>query len=126
MDIYEALADGREVALTEGLDPDYGRRVFPRRRVTATFETPDAAAGEPGRKARQKRRDRIAQADGLLGIAAEIACARLDSGDDVVLDVLHRVDRVVANGPEHRGEIDQEGGRVEPAEHRAPADQPAP
>ena len=55
VDIYEALADGREVALTEGLDPDYGRRVFPRRRVTATFETPDAAAGEPAPPGRGRR-----------------------------------------------------------------------
>ena len=36
--IYEALADGREVELTEGLDPQIGRRVFPRRKVTAQFE----------------------------------------------------------------------------------------
>ncbi|MCC6496020.1 MAG: glycosyltransferase [Propionibacteriaceae bacterium] len=42
IDIYEALAAGREVALTDGLNPDYGRRVFPRRRVTATFETPES------------------------------------------------------------------------------------
>ncbi len=41
VDIYETLAAGREVALTEGLDPDYGRRVFPGRTVTATFEPID-------------------------------------------------------------------------------------
>lgn len=46
VEIYEALAAGREVALTEGLDPDYGRRVFPRRRVTATFEASEQASLE--------------------------------------------------------------------------------
>jgi hypothetical protein len=55
VDIYEALADGREVELTEGLNPDYGRRVFPRRRVTATFESPDPAALEPVKAARPNR-----------------------------------------------------------------------
>jgi hypothetical protein len=55
VEIYEALAEGREVALTAGLDPDYGRRVFPRRRITATFESPDAAALEPAKAARSSR-----------------------------------------------------------------------
>ena len=55
VDIYEALADGRKVELTEGLNPDYGRRVFPRRRVTATFESPDPAALEPVKAARPNR-----------------------------------------------------------------------
>ena len=36
--IYEALAAGRPVELTEGLHPEYGRRVFPTRRVTANFD----------------------------------------------------------------------------------------
>jgi glycosyltransferase involved in cell wall biosynthesis len=45
--IYEQLAAGEKIALTEGLDPDYGRRVFPRRRVTATYESPDPTALEP-------------------------------------------------------------------------------
>jgi len=47
VEIYERLAAGQEVALTEGLDPDYGRRVFPRRRVTATYESPERSALEP-------------------------------------------------------------------------------
>ena len=42
--IYEALADGREVELTEGLDPQIGRRVFPRRKVTAQFEPKELGA----------------------------------------------------------------------------------
>jgi hypothetical protein len=54
VDIYEALAAGREVALTEGLDPDYGRRVFPRRRITATFESPTPPAIEPAAPKRQR------------------------------------------------------------------------
>jgi glycosyltransferase involved in cell wall biosynthesis len=44
VEIYEAVADGRRVALSDGLKPDYGRRVFPGRRVTATFEAPDPEA----------------------------------------------------------------------------------
>ena len=38
IEIYEALAAGRPIPLTEGLEPDYDRPVFPQRRVTATFE----------------------------------------------------------------------------------------
>ena len=38
IDLYEALADRRPIELTSGLHPDYGRQVFPARRVTATFE----------------------------------------------------------------------------------------
>jgi 1,2-diacylglycerol 3-alpha-glucosyltransferase len=49
IDIYEALASGREVPLTEGLNPDYGRRPFPRRRVTASFELTDPRVPEPVR-----------------------------------------------------------------------------
>lgn len=41
VEIYEALAAGHSVPLTEGLEPDYGRRVFPGRRVTASFDPPD-------------------------------------------------------------------------------------
>jgi len=44
VDIYEALADGRPVELTEGLEPDYGRRVFPGRTVTATFAPPESSS----------------------------------------------------------------------------------
>ncbi|MEA4943401.1 MAG: glycosyltransferase [Propionicimonas sp.] len=45
VDIYEAVADGRPVPLTEGLQPDYGRRIFPRRKVTATLEAPPSEVG---------------------------------------------------------------------------------
>jgi len=38
IEIYESLAAGRPIALTENLEPDYDRPVFPQRRVTATFE----------------------------------------------------------------------------------------
>jgi glycosyltransferase involved in cell wall biosynthesis len=38
IDIYQALAAGRPVELTEGLEPEYGRRVFPGRTVTAPFD----------------------------------------------------------------------------------------
>jgi glycosyltransferase involved in cell wall biosynthesis len=41
VEIYEALATGRPVPLTEGLEPDYGRRVFPGRTVTATYDPPE-------------------------------------------------------------------------------------
>ena len=41
VNIYEALADGRPVELTEGLDPNIGRRIFPRRKVTAPFSPMD-------------------------------------------------------------------------------------
>lgn len=41
IEIYEAMAAGRPVPLTEGLEPDYGRRVFPTRRVTAEFDPAD-------------------------------------------------------------------------------------
>lgn len=37
VDIYEALAAGRSVPLTEGLEPDHGRRIFPNRRVAASL-----------------------------------------------------------------------------------------
>jgi Glycosyltransferase len=39
--IYEALAAGRPVPTTDDLAPDYGRRVFPGRTVTARFDPPD-------------------------------------------------------------------------------------
>ena len=39
--IYEDLAAGRPVPTTENLAPDYGRRVFPGRTVTARFDRPD-------------------------------------------------------------------------------------
>jgi len=38
VNLYEALAAGRPVELTTGLHPDYGRQVFPERKVTAPFE----------------------------------------------------------------------------------------
>ena len=38
--IYEDLAAGRPVPTTEQLSPDYGRRVFPGRTVTARFDPP--------------------------------------------------------------------------------------
>ena len=41
VEIYEALAAGRPVPLTEGLEPDYGRRVFPGRTVTAEYDPPE-------------------------------------------------------------------------------------
>lgn len=40
--LYEALAEGREVSLTEDLEPDYGRRIFPSRTVNAVFDPPPA------------------------------------------------------------------------------------
>ena len=46
VDIYQALASGGEVELTQGLHPDYGRRVFPRRRVTASFDPPESPSGQ--------------------------------------------------------------------------------
>jgi 1,2-diacylglycerol 3-alpha-glucosyltransferase len=55
VDIYETLAAGGEVALTEGLDPDYGRRIFPRRRVTAAFDANDPEALEPASQPRRAR-----------------------------------------------------------------------
>ncbi|PFG17998.1 glycosyltransferase involved in cell wall biosynthesis [Propionicimonas paludicola] len=39
--IYEDLAAGRTVPTTEHLSPDYGRRVFPGRTITARFDRPD-------------------------------------------------------------------------------------
>jgi glycosyltransferase involved in cell wall biosynthesis len=41
VEIYEALASGRSVPITEGLEPDYGRRVFPGRTVTAPYDPPE-------------------------------------------------------------------------------------
>ncbi len=40
VDIYHALAAGEQVAATEGLTPDYGRKIFPGRRVNALFDPP--------------------------------------------------------------------------------------
>ena len=40
--IYEDLAAGRPVPLTEGLAPEYGRRPFPGRTVTAPYAPPSA------------------------------------------------------------------------------------
>jgi glycosyltransferase involved in cell wall biosynthesis len=36
--IYEALAAGEPVALSDDLRPEFGRRVFPTRRITASFD----------------------------------------------------------------------------------------
>ena len=41
--IYEDLAAGRPVALTEGLHPDHGRPPFPGRTVTAPYAPPSAS-----------------------------------------------------------------------------------
>ena len=38
IELYEALAAGRPIELTHDLHPDLGRRIFPQRKVTATFE----------------------------------------------------------------------------------------
>ncbi|MFZ0530473.1 MAG: glycosyltransferase [Propionicimonas sp.] len=46
VDIYESLAAGRPVEITEGLDPDIGRRVFPRRKVTAHFDARELLADQ--------------------------------------------------------------------------------
>jgi 1,2-diacylglycerol 3-alpha-glucosyltransferase len=40
VEIYEALAAGLPVATTDGLKPDYGRRIFPSRTVRATYDPP--------------------------------------------------------------------------------------
>ncbi|MFZ0530233.1 MAG: glycosyltransferase [Propionicimonas sp.] len=40
LELYRALVAGEPIAVTAGLRPDFGRRVFPSRKVTATF-TPD-------------------------------------------------------------------------------------
>lgn len=40
VEIYENLAAGRPVALTEGLNPEIGRRVFPNRKVKASYSPP--------------------------------------------------------------------------------------
>jgi len=42
IDLYEALAAGRPVETTSGIEPDYGRRVFPGRRVNAVYDPPSA------------------------------------------------------------------------------------
>jgi glycosyltransferase involved in cell wall biosynthesis len=42
VEIYEQLASGRPVSLTEGLKPDYGRQVFPSRTVNASYDRPPA------------------------------------------------------------------------------------
>ena len=41
VEIYESLAAGRPVPITEGLEPDYGRRVFPGRTVTEPYDPPN-------------------------------------------------------------------------------------
>ncbi len=38
IELYEALAGGRPIELTDDLHPDLGRKVFPQRKVTAPFE----------------------------------------------------------------------------------------
>lgn len=40
IDIYRKLAAGEPVEVTQGIEPDYGRRVFPSRTVTAPFDPP--------------------------------------------------------------------------------------
>lgn len=42
--IYEQLAAGQPVPPTEGLCPDYGRKIFPNRTVTASFDPPSPAS----------------------------------------------------------------------------------
>ncbi|MGC3995268.1 MAG: glycosyltransferase [Propionicimonas sp.] len=41
--IYEDMAAGRDVAISEGIAPEFGRRVFPTRRVTAPFDPAEPA-----------------------------------------------------------------------------------
>jgi 1,2-diacylglycerol 3-alpha-glucosyltransferase len=41
-EIYEALAAGNPVELTKDIKPDYGRRIFPGRTVTAVYDPPSA------------------------------------------------------------------------------------
>jgi len=43
VEIYEEVAAGRQVAVTEGIEPDPARPFFPNRRVTAVFEPPAAS-----------------------------------------------------------------------------------
>ncbi|MCE1174065.1 MAG: glycosyltransferase [Propionibacteriales bacterium] len=42
IELYEALAAGRPVEGTPDINPDYGRRIFPGRRVNAVYDAPSA------------------------------------------------------------------------------------
>ena len=40
VEIYEQVAAGEPVEVTEGIEPDLARPVFPTRRITATYQPP--------------------------------------------------------------------------------------
>ena len=61
-----------------------------------------------------------------LGALAEQQRGRLDADQRVVLAILMRVDRVVADHPGDRAGVEHERRPIEPAEHRRPAHQRAP
>ena len=44
VEIYEEVAAGRPVAVTDGIEPDPGRPFFPNRRVTAVYQPPSPPA----------------------------------------------------------------------------------
>ena len=83
---------------------------------------PDA----PDRRRPAEQRQRVADAHAELRPVAQRARARLHADQLVVLDVLDRVERVVADHPEDAAEPQQQRGQRELARHRGPADQRAP
>ena len=48
VEIYEAVAAGRPVPLTDNLSPDYGRQIFPHRKVKASLEPGHESGWEQG------------------------------------------------------------------------------
>ena len=77
-------------------------------------------------RADPQHRDRVADGDAAAHLGAEIARRRLDADDLVVLDVLKRVDGVVADNPGDRARIEEERRRRQRAVDRGPAHQGAP
>ena len=58
-------------------------------------------------------------------VVAKKTRSRTNADEGVILLVLMGIDRVIANGPDDRGEIDQNCGAGKRAEHRGPSDQRA-
>ena len=74
----------------------------------------------------EAERGEIAERDAEPGVPAQGERGGAHADQGVVLLVLQRVDRVVADHPEDRPRPEQPGRRAELARHRRPADQSAP
>ena len=83
-------------------------------------------AGAPSCQRHQHDGQRVARREHRLGPLAKQQRGRVDADQRVILAVLVRIDRVVADHPGDRPGVQQIGRQIEPAEHRRPAHQRTP